>query len=288
MEYFDIVDEYGEPTGETVSRETAHRDGILHRTAHVWIVRQTNNGYEILLQKRSMEKDSYPGMYDTSSAGHIPAGDDPLESALRELQEELGIDAAPHQLIYAGMFHGQYAKEFHGKMFRDNEIARIYVYQEEVEIKDLKLQKSEVDEVRWFDLNEVWDAIFHQRGIFCVPTEGLRILRKFLGCRNRIGILSDTHGLLRDEVKAALGGFDMILHGGDIDNQEVLSQLQQIAPTIVVRGNNDKGWAKGIPDYLKISLDGLSVYMTHKKKDLPKDLSHYDLVVYGHSHRYEE
>ena len=95
MEYFDVVTEDGEPTGETVSRELAHRDGILHRTAHVWLVREDGRGgHQILLQKRSREKDSYPGLYDTSSAGHIPAGDEPKPSALRELKEELGITAA--------------------------------------------------------------------------------------------------------------------------------------------------------------------------------------------------
>ena len=92
MEYFDIVNEDGETTGKTVSREKAHRDGILHRTTHVWLVRKDGRGgYQILLQKRSREKDSYPGLYDTSSAGHIPAGDEPKASALRELKEELGM-----------------------------------------------------------------------------------------------------------------------------------------------------------------------------------------------------
>ena len=108
MEYFDVVDENGFPTGETVSREAAHRKGIRHRTAHVWIIRPSKTGYDLLLQKRSMNKDSFPGLYDTSSAGHIPAGDEPLESALRELKEELGIEATPGQLSYAGMFQIQY------------------------------------------------------------------------------------------------------------------------------------------------------------------------------------
>ena len=69
MELLDICKEDGLPTGKTVSRDIAHRDGILHRTAHVWIVRKKENGYDILLQKRSMEKESFPGLYDTSSTG---------------------------------------------------------------------------------------------------------------------------------------------------------------------------------------------------------------------------
>ncbi len=180
MEYFDICDESGSPTGEIIDRETAHRDGILHRTAHVWIVRKKTQGYDILLQKRSMEKDSFPGLYDTSSAGHIPTGSEPLPSAIRELQEELGIAAKPEQLIYAGSFRIQYEEEFHGQVFRDNEVTKVYVYQEPVDIKELILQKSEVDEVRWFDLEEVWTEIKTSRERFCMPARGLNVLREYL------------------------------------------------------------------------------------------------------------
>ena len=103
-----------------------------------------------------------------------------------------------------------------------------------------------------------------------------------------IGIISDTHGLLRPEVMEALNGCDVILHGGDINRQDIIDQLDAIAPVYVVRGNNDKDWAEHIPMFLDFELAGLHIYMTHKKKDLPEDLSNYDLVVFGHSHKYEE
>ncbi len=180
MEVIDICDEKGFPTGSTIDRDIAHRDGILHRTAHVWVVRENPNGYDILLQKRSMEKESFPGLYDTSSAGHIPAGQEPIDSALRELKEELGITAQPSELSYAGIFRIQYEKEFHGKMFRDNEVTRVYVYQEPIEIQNLTLQVSEVDEVRWFDLEEVYKEIQVTRERFCVPSAGLQVLRDYL------------------------------------------------------------------------------------------------------------
>ena len=181
VEYLDICNEEGRPTGEIISRDEAHRDGILHRTAHVWVVRRKENGYDVLLQKRSQEKDSFPGLYDTSSAGHIPAGSEPLESALRELEEELGIRAAADDLTYAGTFRIRYEKEFHGRLFRDNEVTRVYVYQKPVDLEKLTLQKSEVEEVRWFDLDEVTREIQYSREQFCVPTEGLNVLRRFLG-----------------------------------------------------------------------------------------------------------
>ena len=104
----------------------------------------------------------------------------------------------------------------------------------------------------------------------------------------KIGVLSDTHGLLRQEVLDHLRGSDAILHGGDINNRGILMTLQSIAPVYVVRGNNDREWAEDIPLSLDFSLDGLRVCMAHKKRDLPADLSPFDLAVYGHSHRYEE
>lgn len=180
-EIFDIVDEKGQPTGETVTRSQAHAEGIRHRTAHIWVVRENGEKTEVLLQKRAMNKDSFPGRYDTSSAGHIQAGDEPLESAVRELAEELGIQADPDDLKFAGTFPIQYEKEFHGKPFRDNEIAFVYIYHEEVGIDNLTIQKEELDSVEWFDLEEVYQACQPPRDEkFCVPMGGLEIVRNYV------------------------------------------------------------------------------------------------------------
>ena len=113
MEYLDIVDEMGNPTGEIVEREYAHRHGIRHRTSHVWLLRKKQD-VEILLQKRSLNKDSYPGCYDISSAGHIPAGSDFETSALRELKEELGVEATKGELHYIGK---SYSTDGSGRKF---------------------------------------------------------------------------------------------------------------------------------------------------------------------------
>lgn len=90
MELFDVIDSKGNPAGQIVSREKAHAEGIPHRTAHIWIIRKKEGRVQILLQKRSQNKDSFPGKFDTSSAGHIQAGDEPLESALRETDKRYG------------------------------------------------------------------------------------------------------------------------------------------------------------------------------------------------------
>lgn len=180
MEIFDIVDENGIPTGETIQRTVAHDKGIRHRTAHIWIVRNTDNGCEVLLQQRSYNKDSFPGRYDTSSAGHIRAGDEPLDSALRELGEELGIKAEPAALTYIGKFPIQYEKEFFGKPFRDCEVAFVYLYTEPVDINALTLQADEVESVKWFAIDEVYKACVNHSPEFCVPVDGLNLVRKYM------------------------------------------------------------------------------------------------------------
>lgn len=180
MELLDICGEDGLPTGAVIEREAAHRDGVLHRTAHVWIVRRKGGRWQILLQKRSRTKDSFPGFYDTSSAGHIPAGEEPLPSALRELEEELGLCAQPEQLLRIGHIRSCYEKQFYGRPFRDNEYINVFLYNGEVDETALRLQESEVEEVRWFDLEEALAEIPRRRDRFCVPLESLRLLERFL------------------------------------------------------------------------------------------------------------
>ena len=104
----------------------------------------------------------------------------------------------------------------------------------------------------------------------------------------KVGVISDTHGLLREEVLEILRGCDYILHGGDINNQGVLDTLGQIAPVYVVRGNNDKEWAEHLTHDLTVQLEDLKIFMVHNKKEtqnLPIDA---DIVVFGHSHKYFE
>ncbi|MDE6056175.1 MAG: metallophosphatase family protein [Lachnospiraceae bacterium] len=105
---------------------------------------------------------------------------------------------------------------------------------------------------------------------------------------HRIAILSDTHGLLRPEIKEVLKTCEVILHGGDISSQKILDVLKEIALVYVVRGNNDKEWAEYLDKELVFTLFGLRIYMVHNKKHRKSDLSETDLFIYGHSHKYEE
>ena len=104
----------------------------------------------------------------------------------------------------------------------------------------------------------------------------------------KLAILSDTHGLLRPEIRKYLEGADTILHGGDINTQTIVDELKQYAPLYIVRGNNDKEWAENIPHDLTVTLEGVTFYMVHNKKEVPADLGGVDVVVFGHSHKYGE
>ncbi|MEA4895944.1 MAG: metallophosphoesterase family protein [Oscillospiraceae bacterium] len=104
----------------------------------------------------------------------------------------------------------------------------------------------------------------------------------------RIAVLSDTHGLLRPEVLRIVRTCDCILHGGDINKPEILDELRTIAPLYVVRGNNDKDWAKDLPQSLSVTLEGVSFFIVHNKKDVPLELGTAQIVVFGHSHKYFE
>jgi putative phosphoesterase len=105
----------------------------------------------------------------------------------------------------------------------------------------------------------------------------------------RIGVISDTHGLLRAEAIEALSGSELILHAGDIGNAQILEELRaMVAPVIAVRGNNDKGvWAKAIHEREVVVIDSISIYMLHDVKELKSDVSKEDfqIVVSGHSHK---
>ena len=141
MEYFDICDERGLPTGEVVERSVAHREGILHRTAHVWIIKKVEGRWQVLLQKRSKDKDSR----------------------------------------YIGTFRTQYEEVFHGEPFRDNEVISIFVYDVPVEPEGLVLQESEVEEARYFDLLEVYEEICRGSEWCCVNPKGMKVLVEYLG-----------------------------------------------------------------------------------------------------------
>lgn len=104
----------------------------------------------------------------------------------------------------------------------------------------------------------------------------------------RIGIISDTHGLLRPEVLKILKDCDCILHAGDVDEPGILDELRPLASLYVVRGNNDFYWAQNLRRTLSFEIEGVKFFMTHNQKDVAWELGDTQVVVFGHTHKYEE
>jgi uncharacterized protein len=104
----------------------------------------------------------------------------------------------------------------------------------------------------------------------------------------RIGLISDTHGLLRPEARVALAGVDSIIHAGDICDDKVLEQLARIAPVLAVRGNNDRGeWAGRLPEKETVEIDGVRIHVVHDLHDVAPapEQQGIQVVVTGHSHK---
>lgn len=102
-----------------------------------------------------------------------------------------------------------------------------------------------------------------------------------------IGLISDTHGLMRPEALAALKGSDLIIHAGDVGRPEILEELRSIAPTVAVRGNIDNGgWSAELPETAVARAGPVSIYILHDVHQLDFDpAGKYDIVVSGHSHK---
>lgn len=176
MELLDVVDEKGNPTGKTVERIEAHSKGICHRTSHVWLARNKSDKLQVLIQKRSDDKDSHPGCYDISSAGHIPAGIDYLDSAIRELKEELGVDAAKEEFIYCGTRRIHSTNVFYDRKFVDNQVSNVYLVWKDIDEEDFIVQKEEISSVKWIELDELTRCVNDNLIPNCIALEELNLL----------------------------------------------------------------------------------------------------------------
>ena len=142
-EYYDILDENGNKTGKTKLRSEVHRDGDWHKAVHIWII---NNNGDVLLQRRCATKDSNPNMLDISSAGHLSAGDNSLEGALRELKEELNVEFKPDDLQFIKTLKKSTKVT---ETFINNEFNDLYIVRTDKKIEEMKFQEEEISEIMY-------------------------------------------------------------------------------------------------------------------------------------------
>lgn len=150
MEILDIWDEHGHQTRQSTSRDECHKNGLWHQTVHIWVVNPQN---QLLVQQRQFDRESNPGKWDISAAGHIPSGQKALDAALRELDEEVGIQTHPTGLEYLGRVKHTYSQ---GSAWTNREYQEIYLHKGSYELDELNYQESEVNALKWISLEDFW------------------------------------------------------------------------------------------------------------------------------------
>jgi isopentenyl-diphosphate delta-isomerase type 1 len=165
MEMFQLVDKDGNPAGQA-TREECHGNPLLvHLVVHLHVLGPDG---KLLLQRRSMTKDTNPGRWDTSVGGHVRAGEDVLAALKRETREELGIDATGATYLYSYLFTNAFEAEF----------ARCFLF---VHSGNVAPDAEEIDEVRFFTLKEI-EAMVGKGSLTPMFEKELTTLRRHLGC----------------------------------------------------------------------------------------------------------
>lgn len=170
-ELFDIYDEQLRPLG-TATRAETHAKGYWHRSFHCWLTRREGNRRFVRFQLRQAGKDTNPGCYDITAAGHLSAGET-IREAVRELEEELGVSASFEQLIPLGQIRENISGEVNGKPFIDREVSDVFGLVCELPLTELLLQPEEVAGVYEADLDELI-ALF-ERSLSAVSASGVEL-----------------------------------------------------------------------------------------------------------------
>lgn len=181
-ELIDILDENGNMAGVIKPKKEAHRKGLLHKVVHVWIY---NSKGEVLIQKRSLVKPSYPGLWDISVAGHVSTGEKPEDAAVREMHEELGIKIRKNDLHFIEI---KKLSQIDPKLnWYNKEFAYIYLWRFDGNTSKFRLQEEEVDSVRFIPLER-----------FLAEVTNPEIRKTYVPAGN---YFSDVFGIIKKEFK---------------------------------------------------------------------------------------
>lgn len=170
MTLIDVLTESGTPAGLTKPKKEIHRDGDWHRASHIWIVTPDDR---VLLQRRALIKESWPGLWDISVAGHVDAGESAVDAAIREAFEELGLRLEREELQHIGTL--RYQAVLNGGAYLENEFHEVYFVRRDIRLEALTLDPAEVAEVALVKPEEL------ERYDMVVQPDAYALLRAVLG-----------------------------------------------------------------------------------------------------------
>lgn len=152
MEIFDVLNEYGEFTGKTATREECHKKGLWHRAVYAFIIDKSG---KVLLQKRSESKKLWPNMWDVTVGGHVDSGEFGRQALIRETKEELGIQISDEDVKY---LLGSTSINQQGDIINKH-YNECYIITKDIDISDIVVQKEEVAEIKYFSKDELLKRI---------------------------------------------------------------------------------------------------------------------------------
>lgn len=148
-EYFDVLNEDGEYTNEVASRSACHEKGLWHKAVVVFVI--SKDSKKVLLQQRSASKKLWPNLWDLTAGGHVLSGELGYQSVIRETKEEIGLDLKRESLEFIGFTRSvNIIGDVVNKHFNE-----YYIVHADVDIDDLVLQEEEVQDIRWFNKEDV-------------------------------------------------------------------------------------------------------------------------------------
>lgn len=147
-EMFDVLNEYGEYTGEVASRSEAHHKGLWHKAVVVFIVNSKN---EVLIQQRSANKKLWPNKWDITAGGHVFSGEFGYQSVIRETKEEIGLDIQVTDLLFIGATTSINTKED----IINRHYNEYFIVRKDVNLKEIQLEDSEVQDIKWISKNNL-------------------------------------------------------------------------------------------------------------------------------------
>lgn len=151
-EFFDVLTEKGQYTGNVETREQCHKQGLWHKAVVVFII---NSKKQVLLQRRSPNKKMWPNMWDITAGGHVLAGEFGFQAIIREAKEELGLDLNKNDMTFIG---SSISTNIKGDII-NNHFNEYYIARKDIDETELKLQEEEVSEVKWIDKDAIIEKI---------------------------------------------------------------------------------------------------------------------------------